>query len=361
MYISPSNIHKNRPLKHSAYRYAFQAQERDDEVKGEGNSVNFTFRMYDSRLGRFLSLDPLFADFPWNSPYSFSENDLIRAVELEGGEKIIVIFDYYSSSKSVQRQTVSMIDPEAPLEVIYYKYNGPCNCAGKPKGDDKPFKVAKHKTQVDSKTLGYINSNKFSKSPNVPPTADWGVFPNQFDIETAPVANVKVEVASAGNDGNTTTPNPTPRATPIIPIADAIDPLPAPIIAVSPPLAIPPVRVPAPPPPNIFSLATPFVNDSPTNFQNPLIAGAQINAVALAYRNSTATNPTITISSNVRLTGSSTLSSFNPSAGMTFDQLSTARSNAVRTMLIGAGVPAGSINIAPPSNTSNTNVNITVQ
>ena len=35
-----------------------------------------------------LSIDPLQAEFSWNSPYAFSENRLIDAVELEGLEKI---------------------------------------------------------------------------------------------------------------------------------------------------------------------------------------------------------------------------------------------------------------------------------
>jgi RHS repeat-associated protein len=70
----------------SSYRYGFQGQERDDEIKGSGNSVNYKYRMHDPRLGRFLSLDPLAPDYPHNSPYAFSENRVIDGVELEGLE-----------------------------------------------------------------------------------------------------------------------------------------------------------------------------------------------------------------------------------------------------------------------------------
>lgn len=63
----------------------------DDEIKGEGNSVNFKYRMHDPRVGRFFARDPLASKYPWNSDYAFSENVLINAVELEGLEKSIVI------------------------------------------------------------------------------------------------------------------------------------------------------------------------------------------------------------------------------------------------------------------------------
>jgi RHS repeat-associated protein len=70
------------------FRYGFQGQEHDDEVKEECNSVNFKYRMHDPRVGRFFAVDPLAAKYPWNSPYAFSENRLIDAVELEGLEKV---------------------------------------------------------------------------------------------------------------------------------------------------------------------------------------------------------------------------------------------------------------------------------
>ena len=68
-------------------RYLYQGQEMDDEVKGEGNSVNYKYRMHDPRLGRFFAIDPLASMYPHNSPYSFSENVVIDHIELEGLEK----------------------------------------------------------------------------------------------------------------------------------------------------------------------------------------------------------------------------------------------------------------------------------
>ena len=71
------------------YRYGFQGQEMDDEIKGEGNSINYKYRMHDPRVGRFFTIDPLTAKYPYYSPYSFSGNKVIHAIELEGLEEII--------------------------------------------------------------------------------------------------------------------------------------------------------------------------------------------------------------------------------------------------------------------------------
>jgi len=70
------------------YRYGFQGQEKDDEIKGNGNSLNYKFRMHDPRVGRFFAVDPLEKVYPHNSPYAFSENRVIDGAELEGLEYI---------------------------------------------------------------------------------------------------------------------------------------------------------------------------------------------------------------------------------------------------------------------------------
>lgn len=44
--------------------------------------------MYDPRAGRFFAVDPLFKQYPWYTPYSFSGNKVIRYIELEGEEEV---------------------------------------------------------------------------------------------------------------------------------------------------------------------------------------------------------------------------------------------------------------------------------
>lgn len=68
------------------YRYGFNGKEKDNEVKGEGNSYDFKFRIYDPRLGKFMSIDPMFKEFPFYSPYQFASNNPILAKDLEGLE-----------------------------------------------------------------------------------------------------------------------------------------------------------------------------------------------------------------------------------------------------------------------------------
>src|SRR5690606_8769170 len=80
----------NRHANSSKYRYGFQGQEMDNEVKGEGNSINYTFRMHDPRVGRFFAVDPLASKYPHYSPYSFSGNKVIESRELEGKEDLSI-------------------------------------------------------------------------------------------------------------------------------------------------------------------------------------------------------------------------------------------------------------------------------
>lgn len=64
------------------YRYGFNGKENDNET----GTQDYGLRIYDPRLGRFLSVDPLAASFAWNSPYAFAENTPIWGIDLDGGE-----------------------------------------------------------------------------------------------------------------------------------------------------------------------------------------------------------------------------------------------------------------------------------
>ena len=48
--------------------------EKDDEIKGTGNSYDFGSRMYDARVARWLSIDPMAFKYPNESPYNFGHN-----------------------------------------------------------------------------------------------------------------------------------------------------------------------------------------------------------------------------------------------------------------------------------------------
>jgi RHS repeat-associated protein len=59
----------------SDYRYAFNGKEDDSEIKGEGNSYDYGARMYDPRIGRWLTCDKLHIMAPSWSPYrAFFDN-----------------------------------------------------------------------------------------------------------------------------------------------------------------------------------------------------------------------------------------------------------------------------------------------
>jgi len=75
-----------RTIQGDFYRYGFQNQEKDDDIKGAGNSVNYRYRMHDPRVGRFFAVDPLENEYPYNSSYAFSENRVLDGNELEGLE-----------------------------------------------------------------------------------------------------------------------------------------------------------------------------------------------------------------------------------------------------------------------------------
>ncbi len=75
-----------RSYQANKYRYGFNGKENDNEVKGDGNQQDYGMRIYDSRLGRFLSIDPLYKEFPELSSYQFASNTPIQAIDLDGEE-----------------------------------------------------------------------------------------------------------------------------------------------------------------------------------------------------------------------------------------------------------------------------------
>jgi RHS repeat-associated protein len=74
-----------RVFNSSSYRYGFNGKENDREW-GVSLIQDYGMRLYNPALCKFLSVDPLYQSYPWNSTYAFAENRVIDCIDLDGGE-----------------------------------------------------------------------------------------------------------------------------------------------------------------------------------------------------------------------------------------------------------------------------------
>lgn len=68
----------------SSYRYGFNGKENDKDISAGGQ--DYGMRIYDGRLGRFLSVDPICHEYPFYSPFQFAGNCPIKFVDIDGKE-----------------------------------------------------------------------------------------------------------------------------------------------------------------------------------------------------------------------------------------------------------------------------------
>lgn len=115
-----------RNYNNSAFRFGFNNKEKDDEVAGNGNSLNFGARIHDSRLGRFLSPDPMAQNFPHEGPYNFTSDNPIIYIDREGKTKwlFLKIIDERTNTETMIKLPVSDELMHAP------SYNNPSGGLG---------------------------------------------------------------------------------------------------------------------------------------------------------------------------------------------------------------------------------------
>ncbi|TNF48864.1 MAG: hypothetical protein EP305_04280 [Bacteroidetes bacterium] len=84
---------KERAVEAAFFRKGYQGSERDDEIKGKGNSYNTDYRILDPRIGKWLSMDP--KKSAWESPYSGMGNNPIAfndpfgdTIRVQGRDKL---------------------------------------------------------------------------------------------------------------------------------------------------------------------------------------------------------------------------------------------------------------------------------
>jgi RHS repeat-associated protein len=90
-YYAFGSLMPGRSFSGGEYKFGFNGKENDNEVKGEGNQQDYGMRIYETRLGKFLSVDPLSQSYPFYSPYQFAGNTSIMAIDLDGLETQVAI------------------------------------------------------------------------------------------------------------------------------------------------------------------------------------------------------------------------------------------------------------------------------
>ncbi|MGK0367978.1 MAG: RHS repeat-associated protein [Thermoproteota archaeon] len=74
------------------YRFGFNGKEKDPQgLGGGGSTYDYGFRIYNSSIAKFLSIDPLSPNYPWYTPYQFAGNRPINSIDLDGLEELIII------------------------------------------------------------------------------------------------------------------------------------------------------------------------------------------------------------------------------------------------------------------------------
>jgi RHS repeat-associated protein len=68
------------------YYFGFNGKEKDDEAKGSNNQVDYGARIYDPRVGRFLSVDPIQRKYAELTPYQYASNSPITFIDQDGLE-----------------------------------------------------------------------------------------------------------------------------------------------------------------------------------------------------------------------------------------------------------------------------------
>lgn len=77
------------------FRYGFNGKEDDRETGFQ----DYGMRQYNTKLGRFFSVDPFTKKYPELTPYQFASNTPIQAIDLDGLEALIVVNSTWYTNK----------------------------------------------------------------------------------------------------------------------------------------------------------------------------------------------------------------------------------------------------------------------
>jgi len=107
------------------YRFGFNGKELDTEGMGGGSSTyDYGFRIYNAALGKFLSVDPLYKDYPDLTTFQFASNCPLSCIDLDGLEAKLSTFgaglgSHPDGTKNPKEKHEAQFKREAAMDVVW--------------------------------------------------------------------------------------------------------------------------------------------------------------------------------------------------------------------------------------------------
>jgi RHS repeat-associated protein len=87
-YYPFGSVISSRAFASGEYRYGINGMEKDSE--NNSGAYDFGARVYNGRIGRWLSVDQFIAKFPFASPYNFVLNNSLIAIDPDGRDVVFI-------------------------------------------------------------------------------------------------------------------------------------------------------------------------------------------------------------------------------------------------------------------------------
>ena len=194
-----------RNFSREKYRYGFNGKEKDKDVAA--SDYDFGARIYDGRIGRWLSVDPLADKYPSHAPYIFSANNPVLVLDVDGRDWIISTSIDSKGNKTVTIKLTAAIVNTSGTAVDLNKF--------------KAAVISQLKTNFEK--ISYREVTQYTQTPNKSRldgvTTGTGMIPSdfvnvsvKFDYDIRVVTNKEQQFDTnpftTSNGLTTTNPNP---------------------------------------------------------------------------------------------------------------------------------------------------------
>jgi len=149
------------------YRFGFNGKEADPKWMGVGVAIDYGFRVHDARVGRFLSVDPLRAQYPMLTTYQYASNSPVWMIDVDGLEGGV------ATEAESANETSYGLDGTSQGSIPNYNVSGPEFSAQRSNADPAWKKFARDFAEIPGAWDGYVEAIFRAKVDAYTETEPW--------------------------------------------------------------------------------------------------------------------------------------------------------------------------------------------